>query len=106
MKLANFPVQIFEAQGPDGRIGRIHFNRPDKLNAFDHATCILVLRALDQWEDDFNLKGVIVTGEGPKAFCAGGDILQIYEHYDQPDALRFFRDSYRLILRLHAWKKN
>jgi enoyl-CoA hydratase len=62
--------------GDDG-IALVTFNRPDKLNALN-ATVIAeldtVVRQLDQ---DTAVRGVILTGAGPKAFVAGADISEI-----------------------------
>ena len=55
-------------------IALVTINRPDKLNALNAD----VLADLDQFfteaENDPNVKGVILTGAGDKAFVAGADI--------------------------------
>ncbi|MBB4129560.1 enoyl-CoA hydratase-related protein [Xanthomonas sp. 3075] len=55
----------------------ITVNRPDKLNALNQET----LRALDQAFLDAagadNVRAVILTGAGPKAFVAGADIAEM-----------------------------
>lgn len=60
----------------DQGIGLITINRPEKLNALN-AT---VLDELDECFSEANetdeIRGVIVTGEGPKAFVAGADIQE------------------------------
>jgi len=59
----------------DGPLARLHLNNPAKLNAFTPD----MLRALethcDAIEDDLSIRGVIVTAEGDRAFCAGADII-------------------------------
>jgi len=62
--------------GDDG-IALVTLNRPDKLNALN-ATVIAELDALiRQVEQDANIRGLIVTGAGPKAFVAGADIAEL-----------------------------
>ncbi|MTI30212.1 enoyl-CoA hydratase/isomerase family protein [Xanthovirga aplysinae] len=52
-------------------------NRPDKMNALNVATVEEIRTAFRRVYDDNEIKGVIVTGEGPKAFVAGADISEI-----------------------------
>jgi enoyl-CoA hydratase len=52
-------------------------NRPDKLNALNDAVIRDLDRAVAQIEDDDAIKGVILTGAGPKAFVAGADIGEL-----------------------------
>ena len=62
--------------GADG-IALVTFNRPDKLNALN-ATVIAELDALvRQADQDPNVRGMILTGAGPKAFVAGADIAEL-----------------------------
>ena len=58
------------------KIGVLTINRPSKLNALN----IQVLRELKECLSNLhksNLKGLIVTGEGEKAFIAGADIAEM-----------------------------
>jgi len=52
-------------------------NRPDKLNALNDAVIADLDRAVAQVEGDDAIKGVILTGAGPKAFVAGADIAEL-----------------------------
>jgi len=49
-------------------------NRPDKLNALNIATRNDILAAFEQLEHDDEVRVVIITGAGEKAFIAGADI--------------------------------
>jgi enoyl-CoA hydratase len=61
----------------------ITINRPDKMNALN-ANVFLDLRAAMQEVYDLPaIKGVIITGAGPKAFIAGADIAE-FANYDAP----------------------
>ncbi len=55
----------------------ITINRPDQLNALNVATIEELKWAMDQAYEDNNIKGIIITGAGPKAFVAGADIKEI-----------------------------
>ena len=54
--------------------GIITLNRPAKLNAMNHALTAEIHTALTQFEEDDDVKVLIMTGAGERAFCAGGDI--------------------------------
>ena len=49
-------------------------NRPDKLNALNDQVVADLRQAVLALKSDATVKGVIVTGAGPKAFVAGADI--------------------------------
>ena len=59
-----------------GRVGIVTINRPDKLNALNIATRNDILAAFDELERDDEVRVVIVTGAGEKAFIAGADISE------------------------------
>lgn len=54
-------------------------NRPDKLNALNNQTLTELGVLLKKANDDEEVKGVIITGSGEKAFIAGADIQEISE---------------------------
>lgn len=60
-----------------GAVRTIAVNRPDKLNALDAATLDALHAAFDQAAEDPNVRVVVLTGTGPKAFVAGADISQM-----------------------------
>jgi enoyl-CoA hydratase len=57
-----------------GRIAIVTVNRPDKLNALNIATRNDILAAFEQLERDDEVRVVVITGAGEKAFIAGADI--------------------------------
>lgn len=59
-------------KSPEG-IAKITINRPEVRNAFRPQTVKEMSRAFDDARDDSSVGAVILTGEGPHAFCAGGD---------------------------------
>ncbi|MBL7744181.1 MAG: enoyl-CoA hydratase/isomerase family protein [Chitinophagaceae bacterium] len=54
----------------------ITVNRPDKLNALNKAVFDDLNTALDDIQVNDNIKSVIITGAGVKAFVAGADITE------------------------------
>lgn len=54
-------------------IAKITINRPERRNAFRPQTVVEMIRALDDARNDEAVGVVILTGEGPLAFCSGGD---------------------------------
>jgi len=63
----------------DKGILTITVNREDKLNALNKDTIKEIGVAIQQVYDDANVKGVIITGAGSKAFVAGADISELTE---------------------------
>lgn len=57
----------------DGSIAKITINRPHVRNAFRPQTVHEMLNALNAAHEDPKVGVVILTGEGPDAFCSGGD---------------------------------
>ena len=54
-------------------IAKITINRPEVRNAFRPQTVAELKEAFDLARDDSDIGVVILTGEGPDAFCSGGD---------------------------------
>ncbi|HEX6098895.1 MAG TPA: 1,4-dihydroxy-2-naphthoyl-CoA synthase [Thermoanaerobaculia bacterium] len=70
-KLHDFEDIKYERTG-DG-IAKITINRPEVRNAFRPKTVAELKVAFDLARDDEEIGVVILTGEGPDAFCSGGD---------------------------------
>jgi enoyl-CoA hydratase len=62
-----------------GNIGHVRLNRPKALNALSLGMCAALLDQLKAWRSDDGVKAVVIRGTGEKAFCAGGDIVKLYE---------------------------
>jgi len=54
----------------------ITLNRPDKLNALNMALLDDIKNAIRDATSDESVSGIIITGEGDKAFAAGADIAE------------------------------
>jgi naphthoate synthase len=64
----------YEKSG-DGRegIAKITIARPEVRNAFRPQTIVEISRALEDAREDVSVGAIVLTGEGPLAFCSGGD---------------------------------
>jgi naphthoate synthase len=60
-------------QKTEDGIAKITINRPEVRNAFRPQTVFELSRAFNDARDDEKVGVVILTGEGPDAFCSGGD---------------------------------
>jgi enoyl-CoA hydratase len=58
----------------DDFVARITINRPDRRNAINPEVVTGISAALERAEDAEQVKVVVLTGSGDKAFCAGGDL--------------------------------
>ncbi|MFG6590992.1 enoyl-CoA hydratase/isomerase family protein [Sulfitobacter sp. 1A12157] len=91
-----------------GRAGRITLTRSKALNALSYDMCIAIEKAIDAWRDDPEVAVVVLDAEGEKAFCAGGDVAQLYQTGKDSDldfARQFWADEYRLNNKLHGYPK-
>ena len=91
-----------------GRAGRITLTRPQALNALSEAMVAEIDAALRRWADDAAVQVVVIDAEGPRAFCAGGDVAEIYRmgragDFDGPR--RYWRDEYRMNRRIATYPK-
>ena len=70
-KALEFEDIIFE-KSEEG-IAKITINRPEVRNAFRPLTVREMQQALDDAREDSAIGVIILTGDGEKAFCSGGD---------------------------------
>ncbi len=56
-----------------GGIAKVTIARPEVLNAFRPRTLIEVSAALELAREDEEVGAIVLTGEGERAFCSGGD---------------------------------
>ncbi|MET0278906.1 MAG: enoyl-CoA hydratase/isomerase family protein [Pseudorhodoplanes sp.] len=96
---------LFERRG---HAGVVTLNRPKALNAITRGMVHALSHQLDMWSHDDAVTRVVVTANGERAFCAGGDIRALYElgkAGSQEEALRFFREEYVLNAKIKRYPK-
>lgn len=92
----------------EGRAGRVTFTRPQALNALSYAMCKALDAALRAWADDPAVALVVIDAEGDRAFCAGGDIAELYAEGTRGNVAygqQFWRDEYRMNARIGGYAK-
>src|SRR5258708_8178522 len=82
-------------------IATITINRPKALNALDEPTLLALSAAVDRLADDADLRAVILTGAGEKAFVAGGDIRAMAQ-MSPAEAQRFSALGHRIFQAIEA----
>ncbi|MCA1444224.1 enoyl-CoA hydratase/isomerase family protein [Ensifer sp. IC4062] len=98
------PEVIVERQGA---IGRLRLNRPRALNSLNLPMIRLIAAALTDFERDPAVAAVLVTGQGERGLCAGGDIRMIYESgRERPEeGAQFWREEFIVNSRISAYPK-
>jgi naphthoate synthase len=66
-------IRYERSTGDDAGIAKITINRPEVRNAFRPETVIELIDAFERAREDQSVGVIILTGEGPDAFCSGGD---------------------------------
>ena len=72
----NFEYVLTEKKG---RIGILTVNRPEKLNALNAQVNKEIASAFKELEGDPEIRIIVITGAGEKAFIAGADIAEMKE---------------------------
>jgi enoyl-CoA hydratase/carnithine racemase len=98
---------LFEVK--DG-LGLITLNRPKALNALTYGMILDLEKVIPGWEKDPAVKAVVLRGAGDRAFCAGGDVTNLYREGTESSSggtLRrdFFRDEYIVNRRIYRYAK-
>lgn len=92
----------------EGRAGRITLDRGHALNALSYEMCLAIDAALLAWADDDAVKLVVIDATGDRAFCAGGDLGEMYATGRKGDhgyGRRFWADEYRMNARIAEYRK-
>ncbi len=84
-------------------IAKITLNRPDALNAFNPELISDLNAALDQAEQDNEIRAVIISGEG-KAFSAGADLKAMTE-LSREEVQNFTKAGQELFRRIESFPK-
>lgn len=91
-----------------GRAGRITFTREAALNALSPEMSEAIEAALIAWQENPAVEILVIDAAGDRAFCAGGDIADIYRHGTKGDhdfARRFWAQEYRMNAKIANYPK-
>ena len=77
-------------------IGQITINRPSKLNALNVATIKELHDAFKDLASDGDVKVIVLTGEGEKAFVAGADISE-FAHFSVQEGAQLAQQGQELL---------
>jgi enoyl-CoA hydratase/carnithine racemase len=77
----------------DGAIGWMIFNNPDRLNAVSFDMWEAVPKIVADFEADPEIRVIVLTGAGGKAFVAGADISQFGETRSSAAGVRAYEDA-------------
>jgi enoyl-CoA hydratase len=92
----------------EGRAGRITLDRGHALNALSYEMCLSIDAALRAWAEEDAVALVVIDATGDKAFCAGGDLAEMYatgRAGDHGYGRRFWADEYRMNARIAEYPK-
>ncbi|RLA62633.1 MAG: enoyl-CoA hydratase/isomerase family protein [Epsilonproteobacteria bacterium] len=90
----------------ENSIGHIWLNSPKTLNALSIEMIISMTEQLETWEDDLEVRAVIMLSTSERAFCAGGDVVSLYKAMvEDKNAGEFFKYEYFLDQYIHNFKK-
>jgi len=90
-----------------GSAGIVRLNRPKALNSLTLPMVRMLDAAFDEFEGDPDVATVVVTGEGERGFCAGGDIRALHQSglSGSEDAEAFWREEFALNHRIAHFPK-
>src|SRR5262245_19135113 len=87
--------------GARGRVARLTIERAAKLNALDEPTIRALMAAAKPLAEDPELRAVVVTGAGARAFVGGADV-DTMAALDPPGAEAFITELHRAIAAIRA----
>jgi enoyl-CoA hydratase len=77
----------------EGSVGYVIFNNPERHNAVSLDMWKMAGEMLDDFRSDDNIKVVVVTGAGGKAFVSGADISRFEKERSSEDAVKYYNEA-------------
>lgn len=92
------------------KLGVIRLNSEKTLNALSLEMIHLIHSQLHDWQEDPYIVAVLIEGSGDKAFCAGGNVVDVYRSIvDKADdgvfSQHYFSHEYELDQYIHEYRK-
>ncbi|WP_374572344.1 enoyl-CoA hydratase [Phenylobacterium sp.] len=88
-------VQVDVISHAPGRVAWITINRPEKLNAMNTPLMEALAGAVEALAADGDLRALVLTGAGEKAFIGGADIDEMARFTDPVEARQFIKRVHR-----------
>ena len=90
----------------DGAIGHMIFNQPEKRNAVSLAMWERASEILDEFENDPQIRVVVLSGAGGKAFVSGADISEFEDKRGTAEAQQHYNaQTGKVYERIEAFPK-
>src|SRR5688500_20040938 len=96
------PELLYRQEGP---IAWVTFNRPQARNAMTWAMYDALRDVCERVDADLNVKALVLTGAGEKAFVAGTDISQFQVFQTESDGIAYEARVERDVARLEVVTK-
>lgn len=80
----------------DGPIGRVKMDNQTRRNAMTLGMWQDLGKAIEDFAADDNIRVIIVSGEGGKAFCAGADISEFEKNRASEDGVKIYNEAVEL----------
>jgi len=86
----------------EGRIGQIVLDRPHQMNTVSAELLDELATAVDELDADSEVRCLLLSGAGDRAFCAGADVSGLASDPDAFDAMAFSRTGQQTFGKLEA----
>ena len=94
---------LVEKQGP---VGWLTFNNPARRNAVSIDMWEAMPKALERFEEDPQVRVIVLKGEGDKAFVSGADVSQYEKERSSAEGIRYYEEiAGRAVERLQSCDK-
>ncbi|TKJ30587.1 MAG: hypothetical protein CEE40_04465 [Chloroflexi bacterium B3_Chlor] len=98
-------AQEFVLISREENIAILTINRPDKYNALNDQVMAEIDAALDELRADDDVRAIIMTGAGDKAFVSGADIGMLQDLKSSPEAVANSRRGQAMTLKIESLSK-
>ena len=94
-------IDLSHRQSGSGHITTITYSREEKLNSLNSTGIKDLHQAFISLMNDEDLRAIVLTGSGPKAFFGGADIFEMSE-LDSKGAKEFITSLHKLFLAIRS----
>jgi enoyl-CoA hydratase len=84
------------------------FNRPERMNTMGGSLVEDTIAALADYQQDHQVRAVVITGSGDRAFCAGADVQNLHDSAREATAMerrRYVQSAQQLTLAIRQLEK-